>query len=295
MRTTLRAIALGLVATLALAGCLRIDMSITLNEDDTADGSFLMAVEKGSGEAFEMTDEDLVEQFSSETGADFENGTVEPYEDGTHIGQLITFTGEPLAGLDEGDGSMSITRDGDDYVVAGAFDATGGEDMGSIPGAEMTLAITFPGPVSEHNGTLEGTTVTWDLMTLDEDLSARGAASPDTGLPLWAWIAIGAGVLVLAGIAVVLVVVRRRPAPAGEAAFAPYAPVTDAAAAPAPTGTFEPVPAPAAGDTAVFAPPATPEAVEAAETAPIEPSVPVETASTEPASSDDAPEENPSR
>lgn len=236
MRPALRILALGLLAV-TLSGCIKVEMSITLNEDDTADGSILMAIEKGIGEAFELSDEDLLGELTSEASGDFESEVVEPYEDETHIGQLVTFSGEALGEFDEGDEGMRIYRDGDDYVVAGTADTgEGDEDLGAMPGAEMTLSVTFPGPVSEHNGTLEDTTVTWDLLAHEGDLSARGAASPPPVVPLWAWIAGGAVLAALAAVAVVLVVRRSR----GAEETQPYEPGPEATFTPDATAPAEP-------------------------------------------------------
>ncbi|WP_062527127.1 LppM family (lipo)protein [Demequina rhizosphaerae] len=238
MASRLRILGVLAVATVALAGCLRVEMNIALNPDDTADGSFLMAIEKGAGEAFEMSDEDLLEQFSADSEGDFETGAVEPYEDEDYIGTRVVFDGEPLDSFagETGD-DLAIVRDGDDYVVSGSMSGSEDEDLGSLPGADMVLSITFPGEVSDHNGTLEGTTVTWDLMDAPDELLARGSASPPSDFPVWAWVAIGAGALAIVAIAVV-VLLRRGSAEAA-------ADGDDAVVLPVETVAFEPGPAPA--------------------------------------------------
>ncbi|MDN4476013.1 hypothetical protein QQX09_09125 [Demequina sp. SYSU T00192] len=210
MTNRLRTLGLVAATALVLTGCLRVEMSIALNPDDTADGSFLMAIEKGSGEAFDVSDDDLLEQFTADSEGDFETGTVEPYEDEDYIGTRVSFDDEPLGSFaGETDDDLAIVRDGDDYVVSGSMSDAEDEDLGSLPGADMVLSITFPGEVSEHNGTLEGTTVTWDLMDAPEELAARGSASPPSAFPVWAWPAIGAGALAVVAIAVVAVLRRR--------------------------------------------------------------------------------------
>ncbi|WP_062299149.1 LppM family (lipo)protein [Demequina maris] len=235
MTNRLRTLGVLVAATLALTGCLRVEMNIALNPDDTADGSFLMAIEKGSGKGFDMSDEDLLEQFSADSEGDFETGTIEPYEDEDYVGTRVVFDGEPLDSFagETGD-DLAIVRDGDDYVVSGSMSGSEDEDLGSLPGADMVLSITFPGEVSEHNGTLEGTTVTWDLMDAPDELVARGAASPPSAFPMWAWAAIGAGALAVVAIAVVVVLRRRSPAAAADGDDAVVVPVEPVAFMPAP-------------------------------------------------------------
>ncbi|WP_284328022.1 LppM family (lipo)protein [Demequina litorisediminis] len=50
MRTAARSLAVALVSALVLSGCIRVDMNITLNEDDTVSGDMVMAVQEGAGE-----------------------------------------------------------------------------------------------------------------------------------------------------------------------------------------------------------------------------------------------------
>lgn len=212
MRTPLKALGLTALAMLALTGCMKVEANYTLHANDTVDGTMIMGIQKGIGESLGMADSDLLGELSGGVGTDdLEGATVEPFEDETWVGEKITFTGMPLADLSEDDTGVSITRDGNDFVVAG--DPLAGDQEiapSDLPGAEMTLSITFPGDVTEHNGTLEGSTVTWDLLTMDEPLMARGTAT--TGLPSWVWIAIAGAIVVLVTAAVVIVVMRKRSA-----------------------------------------------------------------------------------
>ena len=267
MRRTLRTAALAAVALLSLSGCLKMEMQFTLHEDDTVDGSIVMAVQKGVGESFGMSDEDVLAQMESEGSfEDIEGGTTEPYDDGEFVGTKVTFDAEPLSELEQQDAGFTLMREGDEFVVGGEFD-TGEEDMSMLSGADVTLAVTFPGEVTEHNGTLEGTTVTWDLLTMTEPLNARGAASAGSSFP-WLWIGVGAAILLVgAAAAVAIVLARRRPAPAAPAYPAagygidPASQPLDPAQAPgfapegaAPQGYVPPAYAPEAGAPPAYAP-----------------------------------------
>jgi len=57
-------------------------------------------------------------------------------------------------------------------VVSGSL---GTEDE-FFDGADLRLIVTFPGEVTEHNGTLSGNTVTWDAAEGQFDVSAVGSA-----------------------------------------------------------------------------------------------------------------------
>ncbi len=259
MSKALRTASLAIVTALALSGCLKMEMNYTLNEDDTVDGSIVMAIEKGVGESMGMSDEDLLAEMGTEESFDdIEGGTVEAYDDGDYVGTKVTFEGEPLASLEEQDAGITIVRDGDEYVVGGTFD-TGEEDMSMLTGATMTLAVTFPGAIADSNGTVEGNTVTWDLLDAPDELMARGSATAGgSGLPVWIWGVLGA--VVLAAVAGAVIIVTRRNAPA-TVGSAPVEGVVEAPPAPE-AASFAP---PAADDAAEgFAPPAPPAPAEEA-------------------------------
>lgn len=281
---------------LALAGCVKMDINLDLQGDDTVDGHMTIAMSQA---LIEMSGEDpdtLVEQMQSDIlDSDGELGEVrvEPYEDDDFVGSTTHFTGADLAtfGSDDAD-SLSIVRDGDDFVVTGAMDLTGeeNEQLGAMMGSfDIRIAITFPGAVAEHTGELEGRTVVWTPKLGERnEISARGSAVAGGGaggLPMGVLLAVGLGVLALVVIVVLLVVRNRsRGAEAGAPALATadgatYAPAADA-------GTYAPgaapgapvPPAPGHGVPPVAAPPVDPVAGEASATPEA------------PASDDDAPE-----
>ena len=213
MKSAARIAAMSVLSVLVLAGCLRVEMSITLNEDDTATGEFVMAV--SSEVAALMGEEEFANAFSAD---EIEGSTTEPYEsedengDGEpdFVGSVTTF--DSIA-LDEiSDSTMAFTREGDDYVVSGT-PADPSEDLGGeeLAGAEATLSVTFPGEVSEHNGTLEGTTVTWNLLDAPDQLEARGSATAGGGgIPLWIILVVLGVMGIGIGIAIVLVTSTRK-------------------------------------------------------------------------------------
>ena len=202
---------------LLLGGCMRIEMDLTLHENDTVDGVMVMAI---SDQVAEMLGTDP-ESLWDEAGTDLENGlppgsTQEPYAADGYTGTRVTFTGvalQDMAGTGEVD-SLTITREGDEFVVTGAMDLTdtgamtGTEDM--MEGFAVRVAVTFPGTVSEHNGSLDGRTVTWEPALGERtEMNARGSAVVGGGGGA-GWLPILLGVLGAAAVAAVVIVALRR-------------------------------------------------------------------------------------
>ncbi len=284
-RRILGATALATIVAAGLAGCVKMDMQLDLQSDNTVDGSMVFAV---STALAEMTGQDpsmIAEEMSGDT-FDMEEGTVtstEPYDDGEYVGQKITFEGETVDSFSgTTDGELSIVREGDEFVVSGTMDlseaalgtegAAGDEMMsGLMEGFEIQISITFPGSVSEHNGELDGNTVTWTPKYGEaNEISARGSAiegGGGSGLPLALLIGIGVAVLVAVALIVFLVLRSRKssaaqPATAGYAPAAPAAPAAfapDAAQGYAPTAPTAPAPPAAAPAPPVDGPPAPPQ------------------------------------
>lgn len=243
MKTTVRMIALAATAALVLSGCIKMEFNLELQSDDTVNGELIFAVEEGLGEMLSEGDETITDEeaaaelFSEDLGTEeYVDAYQEPYNEDGWVGSRLVFTGEPLAEFDLDSEDLRIYRDGDDFVVSGRFGASEGDDELSqmMASGELTMSVTFPGAVSEHNGTLEGNTVTWDLANEPaEGLQARGSATGGSDFPMWIIFAI-IGLLVVAAIVVTLLVVlskRGKPAvdaPAGPAAVE-SAPTTESA------------------------------------------------------------------
>lgn len=239
---------------LALAGCVRFQADLTLNPENTVDGNIVVAVlvNEDTDEAREQAlsaasqiETDLLGSLRDASGV-----TTNEYDQDDYLGSLIVLDDVSLDAFSgQSEDSLKIVRDGGDYVFTGAIDFSG--DAESDEGADddnLTVTVSFPGAVTEHNGTLEGTTVSWSTA-IDQrlEMSARGAATP-AGPPilLIAGIALVALLVVGATIAILLVVRSR----ARKSAAAPAA---ESPAAEAPT-------APDAAASAVEAAPSPPEA-----------------------------------
>ncbi len=127
-------------------------------------------------------------------------------------------------------GTLQLTRDGEDVLVAGTFDFSEPASVSRTPQqraeAEQLFSVrvrlTFPGDVRSANAPIEGRTVTWDIQPfVRTTLQARaGAVAP---APVAADGSRVVPVALLAGLVLVLLVAagmllarrrrRRRPPP----------------------------------------------------------------------------------
>jgi len=251
--------AFALSLAVLLAGCLRAKQELTLNPDDTVDGVVTVAVSEQLIELSGSSAEEVLQQITegeSPVPAGIEVETEDYQEDG-FIGKTFTFTGAPISAItDQGD--LSITHEGDRFVVDGSVDLSAGETpidpsdpttQELLSNFDVSLSVTFPGAVADHNGSLDGTTVTW-TPAFGEATSIHAVGSAiDDGSSSLMWILIALGVILL--IVVVLIVVLR-----GRGSSAP--PVAEAATDDAAGGASPPMAPAMPGETPAM--PVTPEA-----------------------------------
>lgn len=208
MKHAVRA-ATALFVAAALTGCIKMDVDLTL-DGDTVDGAMIVGVEKSFLELAQVGPED----FLDELGADDDipaGATVEPWEDDEFVGQRAVFTGTDLSEFDDPE-FLSISYDADSgvYEVNGSMDMSDmGEDeaeLAELPSSmvdammgafDMSVSITFPGEVTEHNGDLSGNTVTW-TPAIGEVNEIRAVASDGSGSS-----GIATGLLVAIGVVVI--------------------------------------------------------------------------------------------
>ena len=295
-----RSLAILTFLTLSLTSCLKLDMALTVSSDDTVDGALVFAVNK---ELLELTGQS-VDDFLGQTQvpSDVPGASQEPYEDDRFVGTKVVFDSVPLAELQQGSAtdSLSIVREGDRFEVSGVLDlSTADQELQGNPfegqiqeafdTAELRVAVTFPGEVIQTNGQVEGTTVVWEpkfgvrtKMTAVASATGDGAEAAgedgsggseasggDSGGTTLLWVILG--LALIAGLVALFLVMRRGRSAAG-APPAPGAGLPGVAAAAAQPGEAaaaaqpgEAAPAAQPGEAAPALPPA-----EAA-TAPIPP------------------------
>ncbi|MDH4077059.1 MAG: hypothetical protein OEW29_14075, partial [Acidimicrobiia bacterium] len=225
-KTRLFTVAAALAATLALTGCVKLDEDLTINSDNTIDGTVTVAFNKSMLEMVGATAEDALGDTSGVPEGD--HVSVEPYEDDTFVGQTYTLDRAPLNELNtsSGDGDLQIVRDGDNFHVTGTLDFSDSTlaGDGSVPadGFAVRIALTFPGEIVSSTGQIDGNTVTWtpemgDVVDFETIARAEGGAAAGAGR----FTLVGLGLAIVAAVgATVLVFQQRRkmPAPAGPGA-----------------------------------------------------------------------------
>src|SRR6187402_2708587 len=179
---------------------MRFSADLTVKDDNTVDGSYVIALEKGSGAAMGGSDADVAQQLYDDSGLQttWSRSWTHPYAADGYSGIEVTFRDEPLATFAPTSDRFGITRVGDEFVVSGKASSTESDqaaDAADTP--DMTVTIAFPGPVTSANGTIDGNTVSWDLVGGPPQLEARASAISNAS----PWPAVGATAVVLAAAA----------------------------------------------------------------------------------------------
>lgn len=179
MRHLSRAL-LVVLAAVALTGCMKMDMGVTVHEDGSAEMDAIFGFSRETIQAMGLTEEefqqDLIEDSTSDdlpAGAEMET---EPYSDDNFVGAHLKVTGISYEDLRDSSEDMPIfvEKDGDAWTFRlplGSEGDDGGETealnaLGSQAGSQMDVRIsaTLPGEPVEHNGTrVDGSTVIWEI------------------------------------------------------------------------------------------------------------------------------------
>ena len=210
----------GIAAIVLLAGCLKLDTALTVKSDDTVSGSITLGVNKSLLALSGQSGSDLLQGFPEPAEGETQ---VEPYEDETYSGVVLNFQDVPLEdwNAQEGDETSDVTivRDGDLYRFTASFDTQqfSGADASAFGGTpEVQVRVTFPGEVIDANGTINGTTVSWEGdQAIDADTLtavARAGDGGSSGLPL-TLLLLGGGAVLAAGLVAFLVVRQRKGKP----------------------------------------------------------------------------------
>jgi len=197
----LRAVVSAAVGLLVLAGCVRLDGDLTINgtaaaAPDTISGAMVVAISDEWALAHGEDPAALAAAISEEIAANPGSGlTGEPYVVEGYTGTTLTFDEVPIERLSLAtDGALSITREGDRYVLRGdlaVLDPTEDDaEAAAGPPWSARISVTLPEDVTEHNGALEGRTVTWDLdqSSPEETMLAVSSVGPTSWLsrvPVW--------------------------------------------------------------------------------------------------------------
>ncbi|SEE64110.1 LppM family (lipo)protein [Ruania alba] len=184
-----------------LAGCLRVEGEVTISETDTLSGEVTVAVERAWMIEQGQDPESLVDGIEEDLAAAPDEGvTGQRYDDGEYTGITLTLTRTPLDRVASATGNaLTITRDGDEYVVTGDFSELNATEDAAPWSVDLT--VTFPNGVTAHDGDLSGSSVTWHLSSDDPALRATGpvpGAGEGLNVP---WIPVIGVLVLLSGVA----------------------------------------------------------------------------------------------
>lgn len=223
-----------LALAVLLTGCIKLNMDLGINADDTVNGTIVLGVQKELLELTGQSAEDLLGDADLiPTGAT--GVVVESFEDDEFVGQQIIFEDLPIAEFNSGalgasgatgvtgagGDTLNITREGETFVVTGVLDLSSGLSGATGPfagtggaqffeNADIQISITFPGEVVQANGEVDGNTVSYvpefgerleinaTGSAIDNGQAADVVGGSDSLLPL---------LLIIAGVAVVLLVI----------------------------------------------------------------------------------------
>ena len=170
-----------------LTGCIKLNMNLGINSDNTVSGSVQFGVQKELLDLTGQSVEDLLGT-AAPFPSDAPGVTVKPFDDGEFAGQEFTFEasrstsstraaspGAPgaLGGHRREGDALHIAREGDTFVVTGVLDLSTGLSGATGPfggsggaqlfqSAQIKIAITFPGEVIQaRGGQIDGNTVTY--------------------------------------------------------------------------------------------------------------------------------------
>ena len=182
-----------------------IDAKLTVHSDDTYTIWYQM-VDKSSSPYLTEADcnnDDLGEDAPPDAKAEFSEADGYP---------TCTISGsEPISALEGG--TMTVTHEGDEYVVDTGESSGYGSDS-------VSFSVTFPGEVTEaDNGTVDGNTVTFDSLA---GHTVRGKDSSGMGALLWILLLVA--LLVVVAVVVLVVVLVRRNKKNKQVPAGPYGP-----------------------------------------------------------------------
>lgn len=215
----LRFLALLALAALSLTACMRVDMNLTIEADDTLDGTMSIAFNKKLMEDAGITPEQVLENENLFGGSDATGVDVSDFTEGDYAGKTYTFTDVTLAeftqNLGSAESSFDINRVGDELRTSGLIDLSKGtEELNAetkklLEELQLTIQITYPGTITRSTGAIDGNTVSWtvgfgDVVDVDTVVespkAAPAAASTSAGTGPFAFVGLAALLGVLAWI-----------------------------------------------------------------------------------------------
>ena len=189
---------------LALTGCVRAQVDLTVTENRTVEGTVLLAWDKGFLEQVDRDPAEAQQEILDDLTDDAPDGmTCEAWEEAEFIGSACVLDGVSLDDINEAeafDQRLTLLVAGDDVVLSAVVDLdevpTDNPDL--LDTFDVSVRFTFPGRVSDASGSIDGTSVTWEPQPGERtELLATAELMPGQAAPFPAWIAVAVTVIVL--------------------------------------------------------------------------------------------------
>lgn len=222
MKRIFAALAAAVLVTLATTGCMKINMNLNVAADDTVSGSAVVGFSKEVYDALKSSGGDTSKLNSEGMFAEKPGVSVKAFDDGKFVGTEYAFKSVPLKNFAASSDStnLAVTRKGDNLIVSGSLDTSGGDSSVSdaktnpftksfFKDSEMTVVVTLPGEIKSTNGVKKGNTITWTGQIGDKISFEAVAYSPKGLDPVVVSVIIG-GVALLAAIALLYFFLRKR-------------------------------------------------------------------------------------
>lgn len=200
-----------LIAALLLGGCARVRTALAVQPDDTVAGEIVLATPEKAPD-----DPGPVVTLPPELASDVD---VVPYRQEGYAGSVLRFSGlgfDQVSALTTAAGppgeavQFTLRRTGGRLLVDGSVNLT----TVSVDKADFQLKISFPGQVLDHNGELDGKTVSWTFTPGDVGDVRAVVAYDDPDAPsVLNWTLGLGGVVALVALAVVGLARRTRNPP----------------------------------------------------------------------------------
>lgn len=231
MRKILATIA-AFTAVLITSGCMKLNLDLTVNKDDTVSGALIiaysndaLALAESMGSASSLNTDSLI---SEQPGM-----TVAAYKDDNYTGSKITFDAKPFSEFSTGTtaGALNFKREGNIVSVTGSIDMSGGDPSsieqaknnpltsGLFDKSDISVSITMPGKITSKTGVIEGNKVTFKGQ-LGDNIVIDVQSDDSAGLDV-ATIAIAGGAIAVLAAGATFLLIRRKKSPKLEAASAP--------------------------------------------------------------------------
>lgn len=214
MKKILKLIA-AFILMVSLTGCMKIRYDIVIEDEKTANGEMTILI-KDEEMTEELSDEELVKQFTEGKNSDWEAKAIHETIDNVKYSGIKAVvpekdSNEILESLEFKDGVYTLTLANNTIN-----NPIGGEDLEfslkdlEAMGLEMTITITMPGKIEKAEiGKVDGNSVTITLKEMGELNGSAKIISKESSSNTMLYVGVGAAVLIVAG-AVFLVMKKKR-------------------------------------------------------------------------------------